>query len=130
MLDWIKKNWLPAALSATAGALALMVYEKHAKAATPPVPSSAPASAQVGLQPGATTVSVSKNGNVVLTLPTGASWASGVPIKPLNPTAVQPTGNIAFNVQMSAQTGVFPLTALWTDASGNAQTTTINISVS
>jgi hypothetical protein len=130
MFAWLKKNWLPLAIGTAGGAVGLMVYEKRAAAMAPALPP-ASTSAQVGLQPGATTVSVSKNGSVLLTLPTGASWAtSGHAITPLNPTAVQPTGSIAFNVTMSAQTGVFPLTANWVDSSGVAKSTTINIAVS
>jgi len=129
------KKVLPILGGVVAGAVALLIYQKYAAAATPAatpaLPSAAPASAQVNLQPGQTTISVSKSGNVILALPSGASWStSTTPIVPLAASGVQPTGTMNFNVQMSGAAGVYPLTANWVDSTGTAQSTTINIAAS
>lgn len=124
------KKWVPIVAGVGVGAVGLLLWQKHAAASTPPAAlPAAPASAQVGLQPGATTVSVAKNGSVLLTLPTGANWSTSTqPITPLNPTAVQPAGNQAMNITMGTAYGI--LVANWVDSGGTAQSTTINVAVS
>jgi hypothetical protein len=126
------KKWLPIAAGVGVGIVGLLIYQKYAVAAPAAAPAIAPAqypaSATVALQPGATTVAVAPNGSVVLTLPAGASWStSTTPIPSLASTGVQPTGTQSMNVTMGASSGV--ITANWTDSSGNAQSTTINVAV-
>ena len=122
------KKWLPIAAGVGVGAVGLYLWERHASASSAvPAP---PATSQVALQPGETTVSVARGGSVMLTLPTSATWASSNALAPMNPTTVQPSGNTAYNVVMGQTPGVYPLTASWLDSSGNAKSTLIHIAVS
>lgn len=122
-MSFLRKHWPLLAVGGAAVA-GIVLYEKYAHK-TPKLP----ISTQVALQPGSTAVAIAKNGSVLLTLPTGTTWATTKPLSPLNPTATPPMGSQAFNVTMGAQVGTFPLVAAWTDSSGKTQTTNIAISV-
>ena len=120
-MNALKKHW-PILAAVGVAVVGIVVYEKHAKASTPSLPSST----QVALQPGATAVAIAKNGSILLTLPTGATWTS---LQPLQASATPPSGSAAFNVTFGTQTGTFPLVATWVDSTGKTQTTTVNVSV-
>jgi hypothetical protein len=124
MANFLENHWGALLVGGGLAAAAVYYHEKKATA------TGASATAQVQIQPGATTVSVTKGGTVNMVLPTGADWSTSNAVTPLGSGATEPTGTEPFNVVMGQTAGVFPIVANWIDGNGTAQVTTINVAVS
>lgn len=128
MASWLEKHWPLLALAGVA-TVGVIVYAKKAPAAAQALPSgggtapnglAAGQSTQVNLQPGTTVIAPVVNSQVVLALPSGATWQSVAE----GSAAVSLTGNTSWSFYA---TETVVLTAVWTDASNMTQVTTINV---